>query len=188
MADYYAHDCIKSTWYFLWSGTYGWKYGVQKTGSGLFFVIQKEKRQSGLFSFWITMTLVFCTLLFSKSKVPDFFQGHKPTLVFKTRIVGADWLEDYVVNPPERKLAKRTSVYWCYLSIPLFPFEKTSKEKFKPSCFIPFIFNKGKKNNEFTVNCETKSVFEGLWLCLSSFFVKCQFIQGQRREKKGVDF
>ena len=93
-----------------------------------------------------------------------------------------------VVNPPERKLAKRTSVYWCYLSIPLFPFEKTSKEKFKPSCFIPFIFNKGKKNNEFTVNCETKSVFEGLWLCLSSFFVKCQFIQGQRREKKGVDF
>ena len=54
-------------------------------------------------------------------------------------------LPQYVVNPPERKLAKRTSVYWCYLSIPLFPFEKTSKEKFKPSCFIPFIFNKGKE-------------------------------------------
>ena len=28
-------------------------------------VIQKEKRQPGLFSFWITMTLLFCTLLFA---------------------------------------------------------------------------------------------------------------------------
>ena len=40
------------------------------------------------------------------------------------------------------------SDFGCYLSIPhffLFPFEKTSKGKFKPSCFIPFIFNKGKK-------------------------------------------
>ena len=30
------------------------------------------------------------TLLFQKTGCPIFFQGHKPTLVFKTRIVGAD--------------------------------------------------------------------------------------------------
>ena len=55
-------------------------------------VIQKEKRPGWLFPFCITMTLVFCTLFFSKSRVLDFFQGHKPTLVFKTRIVGTNWL------------------------------------------------------------------------------------------------
>jgi hypothetical protein len=60
---------------------------VQKTRV---IVIQKEKRPGCLFSIRITMTLVFLTLLFSKSRVLDFFQGHKPTLVFKTRIVGAD--------------------------------------------------------------------------------------------------
>ena len=55
----------------------------------------KEKRPVCLFSFWITMTLFFCTLLFSGPYFgPDFFQGHKPTHVFKTRIVGADWLGD----------------------------------------------------------------------------------------------
>ena len=31
----------------MWSA----KYGVQKIGSGLFYIIQKEKRQPGLFSF-----------------------------------------------------------------------------------------------------------------------------------------
>ena len=83
---------------FLGSGTF------KKLGTLLFaksrvqknrvIVIQRENRPGCLFSFWITMTLVFYTLLFSKSWVPDFFQGHKPTLVFKTRIVGADWLGD----------------------------------------------------------------------------------------------
>ena len=34
-------------------------------------VIQKEKRQPGLYSFWITMTLFFCTLIFAKGRVPD---------------------------------------------------------------------------------------------------------------------
>jgi hypothetical protein len=43
-----------------------------------FIVLQKEKRPGCLFSFWITMTLVFCTLFFSKSRVPDFFQGYRP--------------------------------------------------------------------------------------------------------------
>ena len=61
-------------------------------------VIQKEKRPGCLFSFEITMALVFCTLLFSKSRVPNFFQGHKPTLVFKTRIVGADLLDECVLK------------------------------------------------------------------------------------------
>ena len=44
------------------------KSRVQKTRV---IVIQKEKRQPGLFSFWITMTLLFCTLFFAKSRVPD---------------------------------------------------------------------------------------------------------------------
>ena len=42
-------------------------------------VIQKEKRQP-----------VFCTLLCNTSFGPIFFQGHKPTHVFKTRIVDED--------------------------------------------------------------------------------------------------
>ena len=36
---------------------------------------------------------VFCNQLLSGPYFgPDFFQGHKSTHVFKTRIVGADWL------------------------------------------------------------------------------------------------
>jgi hypothetical protein len=50
-------------------------------------VIQKENRKPGLFSFGITMSLIFCTLIFFDL---IFFLGHKPTHVFKTRIVGAD--------------------------------------------------------------------------------------------------
>ena len=73
---------------FLGSGTF------KKLGTLLFSksrvqkyrvnVIQKEKRPGCLFSFWITMTLVFCSLLFSKSKV------------FKTRIMGAYGLGEYI--------------------------------------------------------------------------------------------
>ena len=33
---------------------------------------------------------VFCTLLFATHILDLFLQGHKPTHVFKTRIVGAD--------------------------------------------------------------------------------------------------
>ena len=55
-------------------------------------VIQKEKKQPGLFSFWITMTRFFCTLLFATHILDLFLQGHKPTNIFKTRIMGADWL------------------------------------------------------------------------------------------------
>jgi hypothetical protein len=73
---------------FLGSGTLK-KSGPKKSRmpKNRVIVIQKENRQPGLFSFGITMTLIFCTLFFFG---PDFFTGHKPTHVFKTRIVGAD--------------------------------------------------------------------------------------------------
>ena len=35
---------------------------------------------------------------FKKQGAQFFFQVHKPTLIFKTRIVGADFLGDYVFN------------------------------------------------------------------------------------------
>ena len=48
---------------------------------------------------------VFVTLLFFRSIVWIwFFQGHKPTHDFKTRIVGADWLGD-------REELRHTSCY-----------------------------------------------------------------------------
>ena len=55
------------------------KKQAEKTGS--FSIIQKEKRPGFLFSFWITMTLFFCTLLFSKSRVPNFQKAGCP--IFK---------------------------------------------------------------------------------------------------------
>ena len=45
-----------------------------------------------LFSFWITTTRFFAPGFFLDL---IFFQGHKPTHVFKTRIVGPDWLGDF---------------------------------------------------------------------------------------------
>ena len=45
------------------------KNRVQKTNV---IVIQKEKRQPGLFSFWIKNDPVFFSLLFANSRVPDF--------------------------------------------------------------------------------------------------------------------
>ena len=70
-------------------------------------VIQKEKRPGCFFSFWITMTLFFCTLLFLDL---IFFQGHKPTHVFKTRIVGADWLGEYLARNKGRKKQWKFSI------------------------------------------------------------------------------
>ena len=69
------------------------------------------KKQPGLFSFWITMTLCFCTLLFATHILDLFLQGHKPTHVFKTRIVGTDWLGD---------LAKLWVLQWPYNALILF--------------------------------------------------------------------
>ena len=55
------------------------KSRVQKNGV---IVIQKEKRPGCLFSFWITMTLVFCTL-------PAFFK--KPGARFFCRVTNRPW-------------------------------------------------------------------------------------------------
>ena len=38
------------------------------------------------------------SLLFKRKRGPNFFQGHKPTNVFKTRIVGADGLGNCLQN------------------------------------------------------------------------------------------
>ena len=79
---------------FLGSGT-GKKSGPKKSRvqKKRVIVIQKEKKPDCLFSFWITTTRFFSTRLFLDL---IFFQGHKPTHVFKTRIVGADWLGEWV--------------------------------------------------------------------------------------------
>ena len=45
------------------------KAGSKKPRS---FLFKKKKRQPGLFSFWITMTLFFCTLLLQKAGSPIF--------------------------------------------------------------------------------------------------------------------
>jgi hypothetical protein len=55
------------------------KYGLQKAGckrQGLLFLNNNDP--------------VFCTLLFATHILNPFFQSHKPTHVFKTRIAGAD--------------------------------------------------------------------------------------------------
>ena len=49
------------------------KNRLQKAGCKK--LIQKEKRQHGLFSFWITKTLFFCTLLFATYFLDLFFSG-----------------------------------------------------------------------------------------------------------------
>ena len=74
--------------------------GLKKQGAkNRAIVIQNPKRQPDLFSFWTTMTLFFLHPAFSGPYFgPDFFQGHKPTHVFKTRIEGADWLGEYCVE------------------------------------------------------------------------------------------
>jgi len=60
-------------------------WDVKKQGAKkkfrIYFVIQKQKRQPGLLSFWITMTLFFCTLLlfgpyfFPESQTDPCFQN-----------------------------------------------------------------------------------------------------------------
>ena len=51
----------------------------------------KKRKGSLVSSLLNTNDPVFCTLLFSGTYFgPNFFQGHKPTHVFKRKIVGAD--------------------------------------------------------------------------------------------------
>ena len=73
---------------------WGAKYRVQKAGckkQGHSYPKREEVRLPLLFL--NKNDPVFFTLLFSGPYFgPDFFQGRKPTHVFKTRIVDADWL------------------------------------------------------------------------------------------------
>ena len=63
------------------------KQGAKKQGH----CYSKREEAAWPFLFLINKDPVFCTLLFSGPYfAPDFFQGHKPTHVFKTRKMGAD--------------------------------------------------------------------------------------------------
>ena len=71
---------------FLGSGTLK-KSGPKKSRvpKNRVIVIQKENRQPGLFSFGITMTLIFCTLIFFG---PDFFSGSQTDPCFQNKNSG----------------------------------------------------------------------------------------------------
>ena len=66
------------------------KSRVQKTRIS---VIQKEKKQPGLFSFWITMTQFFCTLFFeTHSLYQTFFRvTNRPMFSKQEQWVQIDW-------------------------------------------------------------------------------------------------
>ena len=77
------------------------KSRMQKTKVG---VIQKEKKQPVLFSFWITMTLFFCTLLFAKSRVPEFLKVPDPKNILGRsdkleQWVQIDWASNWYFKP-----------------------------------------------------------------------------------------
>ena len=58
-----------------------------------FQIATKREEAAWLLLFLNNNDPVFFIVLFSGPYFgPDFFQGHKPTNVFKTRIVNADWL------------------------------------------------------------------------------------------------
>ena len=50
----------------------------------------KKRRKQAALLFLTNNDPVFCTLLFATHILNPFFQSHKPTHVFKTRIAGAD--------------------------------------------------------------------------------------------------
>ena len=50
------------------------KAGCKKPGH----CYSKRKRQPGLFSFWITMTLIFAPCFLAKNRVPDFLKVQDP--------------------------------------------------------------------------------------------------------------
>ena len=54
-----------------------------------------SKREKAAFSFWITMTLFFAPCFLNPYLGP-YFQGHKPTYVFKTWILGVDLLGECI--------------------------------------------------------------------------------------------
>ena len=99
-------EFIRLTWYFfrVWNFKKNWVQYMECKKQGAknkAIAIRKEKRQPGLFFFWITMTLLFAScflplLLAPHILDPILFQGCKPTHVFKTKIVGADWLGECI--------------------------------------------------------------------------------------------
>jgi hypothetical protein len=73
--------------------------GCKKQGAkNRVIVIEKEKKQPLLLLFLNNNEPVYSTLLFELRILqrPIFFQGHKTTHVFKTRIVGAGGLGESV--------------------------------------------------------------------------------------------
>ena len=95
------------------------KSRVKKTRSLLF----KKRRGSCPLLFLNNNDPVFCTLLFA-SHIFDliFFQGHKPTHVFKTRIVGTDWLGEWVqltgqIRCISEEIVKKSHCKNCSVSI-----------------------------------------------------------------------
>ena len=98
------------------------KNRVQKTKD---IVIQKEKRQPGLFSFWIKNDAVFFSLLFGA-----------PFL----RIVGADWLGDwenfFFCESFRRKALGLVNDWLIFALINLLNLLCISKTKIKTSCYV----------------------------------------------------
>ena len=85
---------------------------------------QKTRVPGCLFSFWITMTLFFLHPAFCNPYFGPFFQGHKPTHVFKTRIVGADWLGKWVDGYFVQKENPSARCFFCIIWGIKFPTHK----------------------------------------------------------------
>ena len=91
--------------------------GCKKQGAkNKVIVIQKEKRQPGLFSFWITMTLFFCTLLFAKSRVPNFLKVPDPKKISGRPDKLEYWVQidsATVISPPiEYSFPMKSAKFW----------------------------------------------------------------------------
>ena len=65
-----------------------WKKQVAKNKV---IVIQKEKKQPGLFSFWITMTLLFATHIFTGSQTDPCFQNKNSGCRLTGRVIYHSW-------------------------------------------------------------------------------------------------
>ena len=119
---------VLKTWVGLWPWKKRSKVWVAKSRvqKNRVIVIQKEKMPGCLFSFLNKNDPVFCTLHLAIHILDLFFQGHKPTHVFKTRIVGADcyasnsvrlWHHNLPTLPQPKRLCRGTNTTtrhcWC---------------------------------------------------------------------------
>ena len=71
------------------------KLGAKNQGHSCY---SKREEVALLLLFLNNKDPVFCTLLFATHILDLFLQGHKPTHLFKTRIVGADYLGKRVIK------------------------------------------------------------------------------------------